>query len=51
MKGIVPLQGEIIAKEQKYTEFFFLDLLLQNQQAKFKLGTNYPWVKGIQVKG
>jgi hypothetical protein len=25
------------------------NLLLQNQQAKIKLGTNYPWVKIIQV--
>jgi hypothetical protein len=30
MKGIALLQGEIIAKE-----YFFLNLLLQNQQAKF----------------
>jgi hypothetical protein len=35
MKGIALLQGEIIAKESKYTEFFLKNLLLQNQQAKF----------------
>ena len=48
MKGIVPLQGEIIAKEQKYTEF--KKNLFQNQNANsIKLSTNYPWVKRIQV--
>jgi hypothetical protein len=30
----------------------FKNLLLQNQQAvSIKLGTNYPWVKRIQIKG
>jgi hypothetical protein len=35
MKGIAPLQGEIIAKEQKYTELKKKKNLFQNQQAKF----------------
>jgi hypothetical protein len=38
MNGIAPLQGEIIAKELKYTEIF-KNLLLQNQLPKF----NQTW--------
>jgi hypothetical protein len=34
IKGIAPLQGEVIAKEPDSNK---------------KLGTDYPWIKGIQV--
>jgi hypothetical protein len=40
MKGITLLQGEIIAKEQKYSELL-KNLILQNQQANF----NQTWYK------
>jgi hypothetical protein len=42
-KGIAHLQGEIIAKELKYTENLKKKYLLQNQQDKF----NQTWYKFI----
>jgi hypothetical protein len=47
MKGIACLQEEIIAEEEKYTKKNLKSL--QNQPNSIKLGTKYPWVKGIQV--
>jgi hypothetical protein len=35
MKGIAPLQGEIIAKQIHTLKYFFENLLLQNLQAEF----------------
>jgi hypothetical protein len=48
-KGIVPLQGEIIAKEGKCTEIFKKIFSRTSKPYSIKLGTNYLWVKGIQV--
>jgi hypothetical protein len=41
-KGIALLQGEIIGK---FLKIFFRT----SRPNSIKLGTNYPWVKGIQV--
>jgi hypothetical protein len=49
MKGIAPLQGEIIAKEQKYTEFKKKIFSRASRPNSIKLSKNYPWVKRIQV--
>jgi hypothetical protein len=50
MKGITPLQGEIIAKEYKYTGNFLKSSSPEPEWPNsIKLNTHYPWVKGIQV--
>jgi hypothetical protein len=50
MKGIASLQGEIIAKEYKYSGFLKKIFLSRTSRTNsIKLGTHYPWVKGIQV--
>jgi general stress protein 26 len=46
IKGIAPLQGEVIAKE-KYTEKVLKTFFSRSSRPKLiKLGTNYLWVKG-----
>jgi hypothetical protein len=50
MKGIALLQGEIIKQKSKNT----LKRKKISKPISIKLGTNYPWVKGIlivQIKG
>jgi hypothetical protein len=52
MKGIAPLQGEIIAKQrntliQKYLKKIFFSRTCRPNS--IKLSTHYPWVKGIHV--
>jgi hypothetical protein len=50
IKGIAPLQGEVIAKESKYTKKNFKIFFSRTSRPKLiKLGTNYLWVKEIQV--
>jgi hypothetical protein len=55
MKGIAFFQGEIIAKEQKYIEYFLKSSSpepasqIQSNLISIKLNINYPWMKGIQV--
>ena len=55
MKGIAPLQGEIIAKQEKYTENFQKIFFSRTSRPNSnKPGTHYPCVKGInfvQIKG
>jgi hypothetical protein len=46
MKGNVLAEGEIIAKEEKYTEFFSINLF-QNLWANF----NQTWYKSSLGKG
>jgi hypothetical protein len=46
MNGNAHLQGEIIATECKYTEIFFKNLVLKNQQANF----NQTWYKSSLVQ-
>jgi hypothetical protein len=49
MNGIALLQGEVITKEWKYTENFLKIFSRTSKPNSIKLGTNYPWLKGIQV--
>jgi hypothetical protein len=46
MKGNALAEGKIIAKEEKYTDFFSINLL-QNQHANF----NQTWYKSFLGKG
>ena len=45
MKGPFPFQGEIITKKRKLQIFFSRT----TEPISTKLGTKYPWVKGIHV--
>jgi hypothetical protein len=50
VEGITVLEGEIIAKELKYNENFYkIFFSITSRPKSIKLGTNYPWMKGIQV--
>jgi hypothetical protein len=48
MKGNVATQGEIIAKQEKYTEIL-KKISRSSRPISIKLNTNHSWVKGIQV--
>jgi hypothetical protein len=48
-KEISLLHGEIIVKEEKYTEIFKKIFSRASGPNSIKRNTNYPWMKGIQV--
>jgi hypothetical protein len=47
--GIALLQGEVITIEQIYTDNFVEIFSRTSKPKLIKLGTHYPWLKGIQV--
>jgi hypothetical protein len=50
MKRNALLQGEIIAKEYKYSKIKFKIFFSRTSRSNsIKLGTNYPWLERIQV--